>query len=432
METLKYRLEKEVPVLADVDLLVVGMGPGGLCAAVTAARKGLTVAAAEHYGSPGGMANVGEISPFMPNHCGSETLDRPLYVEWVNRMRSYLASPPPPTEVKRGDDRSIPRYYAMLATEDMLLEAGVKLFYHHTFFDVVKEGRRISAVIFTGKSGLSAIRAKMVIDSTGDGDVAAVAGCDYEFGNADGFCQPMTLCFKLSHIDRSRTPDRGTISELYCRAKEEGKIDCPREDVLFFSDFDGDVVHFNTTRVIRHDATNAEELSEAEIIARKQMREFLAFLRSSVPGYEQAEIHSVASQIGVRESRRILGLEYLTVDAFVRRARFADAIARVNYPIDIHNPSGTGTDLRMLGPEEFYEIPYGCIVPPSLDNLLMGCRAISVDHALHSSMRVMPPVCSIGQAAGMAATMALKSGRTPAELEGAKVREALKAFGANL
>ena len=432
METLKYRLEKEIPILADVDLLVVGMGPGGLCAAVTAARQGLTVAAAEHYGSPGGMANVGEISPFMPNHCGSEPLDRPLYIEWVNRMRNYLAFPPSPTAVKRGDDRSIPRYYAMLATEDMLLEAGVKLFYHHTFFDVVKEGKRISAVIFTGKSGLSAIRAKMVIDSTGDGDVAAGAGCDFEFGNADGYCQPMTLCFKLSHVDRSRTPDHRTISELYCRAKEAGKIDCPREDVLFFSDFDGDVVHFNTTRVIQHDGTNAEELSEAEIIARKQMREFLVFLRASVPGYEQAEIQSVASQIGVRESRRILGLEYLTIEAFERRAKFPDAIARVNYPIDIHNPSGTGTDLRMLGPEEFYEIPYGCIVPPSLENLLMGCRAISVDHALHSSMRVMPPVCSIGQAAGMAAAMALKAGCNPAELEGSKVRAALKAFGANL
>lgn len=378
------------------------------------------------------MANVGEISPFMPNLCGGEPLDRPLYVEWLNRMRGYLAMAPHPTAGEREEERNIPRYYAMLATEDMLLEAGVTLFFHHTFFDVIKAGKRIAAVVFSGKSGLSAIRAKMVIDSTGDGDVAAGAGCDFEYGNADGYCQPMTLCFKLSHVDRSRTPDRRTITELYCRAKAEGKIDCLREDVLYFSDFDADVVHFNTTRIIQHNGTNAEELSDAEIIARKQMREFLRFLRTSVPGYERSEIRSVASQIGVRESRRIRGLEYLTVDAFERRAKFPDAIARVNYPVDIHNPSGTGTDLRQLGPGEFYEIPYGCIVPPAVENLLMGCRAISVDHALHSSMRVMPPVCSIGQAAGMAAAMALKSGRTPAELAGSAVREALKTFGANL
>ncbi|MPM98351.1 hypothetical protein SDC9_145536 [bioreactor metagenome] len=347
-------------------------------------------------------------------------------------MRTYRSEGFAPSGVKRADDRNIPRYGAMLAVEDMLLEAGVKLFYHHTFFDVIKQGERISTVVFSGKSGLSAIRAKMVVDSTGDGDVAAKAGCDFEFGNEDGFCQPMTLCFKLSNVDKSRTPPRGEISAAYNRAKEEGRINCPREDVLFFGDFDSDVVHFNTTRVIKHDATNAEELSDAEIIARKQLREYLAFLRASIPGYEHAEIHSVATQIGVRESRRILGLEYLTVDAFDRRARFADAVARVNYPVDIHNPSGTGTIIRHLGPEEFYEIPYGCIVPPAVKNLLIGCRAISVDHALHSSMRVMPPVCSIGQAAGMAAAMSIRKECRPAELSGVEVRANLKKAGARL
>ena len=432
METVKYELKADVPVIADGDVLVIGAGPGGFCAAVTAARQKRSVALAEHYGSPGGMANVGEISPFMPNHCGEESLDKPVYIEWVNRMRAYQSAGFAPMEVKRADDRNVSRYGAMLAMEDMLLEAGVRLFYHHTFFDVVKQENRISAVIFSGKSGLSAIRAKIVIDSTGDGDVAAKAGCDYEFGNEDGFCQPMTLCFKLSHVDLSRTPARSEITRLYNEAKAAGRIDCPREDVLFFSDFDSDVVHFNTTRVIKHNATNAEELSDAEIIARKQLREYLAFLRSSVPGYEHAEIHSVAAQIGVRESRRILGLEYLTVEAFDRQARFKDAIARVNYPVDIHNPSGTGTEMRMLKPDEYYEIPYGCIVPPSVKNLLIGCRAISVDHALHSSMRVMPPVCSIGQAAGMAASMAVERGCAPEELIGEKVREALREFGANI
>lgn len=198
METVKYELKADVPVIADVDVLVIGAGPGGFCAAVTAARQKRSVALAEHYGSPGGMANVGEISPFMPNHCGEESLDKPVYIEWVNRMRAYQSAGFAPMEVKRADDRNVSRYGAMLAMEDMLLEAGVRLFYHHTFFDVVKQENRISAVIFSGKSGLSAIRAKIVIDSTGDGDVAAKAGCDYEFGNEDGFCQPMTLCFKLS------------------------------------------------------------------------------------------------------------------------------------------------------------------------------------------------------------------------------------------
>ncbi len=432
MKTVKYECKTDVPVIADVDVLVVGAGPGGFCAAVTAARQGRSVAIAEHYGSPGGMANAGEVSPFMINHCGDDSLDKPLYGEWVNRMRAYRSEGFAPEVIGRNKELVISRYEAMLAIEDMLLESGVKPFYHHTFFDVIQENGKISAVIFSGKSGLSAIRAKMVVDSTGDGDVAAKAGCDYEFGNEDGFCQPMTLCFKLSHVDKSRVPSRKEITELYHKAKAEGRIDCPREDVLFFSYFDADVVHFNTTRVIKHNATDTQALSDAEIVARKQLREYLAFFRASVPGYENADIHSVATQIGIRESRRILGLEYLTVDAFDRQARFEDAISRVNYPVDIHNPSGSGTVIRHLKADEFYEIPYGCIVPPAVKNLLVGCRAISVDHALHSSMRVMPPVCSIGQAAGMAAALSVARNCSPAELEGVQVRKALREFGANL
>ena len=158
METVKYELKADVPVIADVDVLVIGAGPGGFCAAVTAARQKRSVALAEHYGSPGGMANVGEISPFMPNHCGEESLDKPVYIEWVNRMRAYQSAGFAPMEVKRADDRNVSRYGAMLAMEDMLLEAGVRLFYHHTFFDVVKQENRISAVIFSGKYVVGVLR----------------------------------------------------------------------------------------------------------------------------------------------------------------------------------------------------------------------------------------------------------------------------------
>lgn len=434
MEKISYELKRNVPVVAEVDVLAVGSGPGGLCAAVTAARQGRSVAVAEHYGCPGGMAAVGEITPFMPNHSCGHPLDRPLYLEWINRMRSYLTLGLPATDLEgaKNSDRRVPKNLAMLAAEDMLLEAGVRLFYHHTAFDVVRKGDLIDAVVFHTKSGLVAIRAKMVIDSTGDGDVAVLAGCDFELGNADGYCQPMTLCFKLSGVDTARMPARSEINRLYNEAKARGEIDCLREDVLMFDDFEPDVIHFNTTRIVKHNAVDAADLSDAEILGRKQLRQYLAFLRSRVPGFEKAEIRSIATQIGVRESRRILGLEYLTVDAFERAAKFPDGIARVSYPVDIHNPSGTGTVIRHLPKDEYYEIPYGCIVPPSVRNLLVGSRCISVDHELHSSMRVMPPVCSIGQAAGMAAVMALESGCAPEKLEGSEVRKRLREIGANL
>ena len=147
-------------------------------------------------------------------------------------------------------------------------------------------------------------------------------------------------------------------------------------------------------------------------------------------GFEQARIHSIAHHVGVRESRRILGQVYQTVEDFKKAAKYPDGVVKVNYPIDIHNPSGSGTVLERLRPNDWYEIRYGTLVPRNTHDLLMGCRAISLDHALHSSARVMPPVCSIGQAAGMAAAMCVKQNAAPAELDGAAVRRALAAAGA--
>lgn len=191
-------------------------------------------------------------------------------------------------------------------------------------------------------------------------------------------------------------------------------------------------VHFNSTRIVRKSAIDGQELSEAELEGRRQVRELIAFLRAEIPGFEEARLQSVAHHIGVRESRRIRGRTFLTEEAFHRRARFEDAVSRVSYNIDIHNPSGTGTRLESMPPGEWYEIPYGCIVPQKCDNLLIGSRSISVDHAIHSSMRVMPPVISLGQAAGMAAVMSLETGIQPPALDGVELRQRLKVFGACL
>ena len=432
MEKISYELKRNVPVVAEVDVLVVGSGPGGLCAAVTAARQGRSVAVAEHYGCPGGMAAVGEITPFMPNHSCGHPLDRPLYLEWINRMRSYLTLGLPATDLEgaKNSDRRVPKNLAMLAAEDMLLEAGVRLFYHHTAFDVVRKGDLIDAVVFHTKSGLVAIRAKMVIDSTGDGDVAVLAGCDFELGNADGYCQPMTLCFKLSGVDTARMPARSEINRLYNEAKARGEIDCLREDVLMFDDFEPDVIHFNTTRIVKHNAVDAADLSDAEILGRKQLRQYLAFLRSRVPGFEKAEIRSIATQIGVRESRRILGLEYLTVDAFERAAKFPDGIARVSYPVDIHHAKGG--DCTMHFCDDSYDIPYRCLLPERVAGLLVAGRCSSMNHEAMASTRVMSTCMALGEAAGRAARLALKAGVQPADLDVEALRAELRATGAYL
>lgn len=436
METLSYRCDKAIPVIAEAEVVVVGGGPGGICASVMAARQGAGTLLVERYGALGGMASFGEVSPFMSNHLNGVTLDKPLYGEWVRKMWEYL-----PEEQRGGDfdgkiadslQRQISKDLAMLGAEDLCLEAGVRLLYHHNLVDVIMADGKIAAAVFSSKSGLVAVKGKMFIDATGDGDLAVFSGCEYELGNADGFCQPMTLCFKLSDVDAARMPDRAGINKIYDQAKADGEIDCIRENVLWFLTHEKDVIHFNTTRVVRKSGVNGVELSEAEIDARRQVREYLRFLRRHVPGFEKARVHSIAHHIGIRETRRVVGLIMQTAEDFTEARRYPDGIAKVRYPIDIHNPTGTGTVIKAMPEDKWYEISYRALVPRRSRNLLMGCRAVSLDHELHSSARVMPPVCSIGQAAGMAAAIAVKSGKAPAELDGAGIRARLAAAGADL
>ena len=438
MNTINYRLNRDIPVIAEPDVLIVGGGPGGLGAGVMAARQGARTMLVERYGCAGGTAVFGEITPFMCNHVEHLTLDRPVYVEWCRQMQKYRSDADKKREPFNPDldenifNRRISKDEAALAMEDLLLEAGVELLYHHELVDVVMKDGRIDAAVFSSKSGLCAIRAKVYVDSTGDGDLAVLAGAPFEFGNAEGLCQPMTTCFKLSGVDRSRMPEKAVINERYLAAVARGDIHCTRENVLFFNYIDEDVIHFNTTRVIKKSGVDARELSQAEIEGRQQVREFLRFLRAEIPGFENARIHSMAHHIGVRESRRILGEAFQTAEDFKTCAKYPDGIAKVRYQIDIHNPSGSGTTLVQMPPDEWYELRYGTLIPKGSRNLLMGCRAISVDHALHSSMRIMPPVCSLGQAAGVAAAVCAKRGCAPKELDGAEVRRLLAEAGARL
>ncbi|MBQ7396510.1 MAG: FAD-dependent oxidoreductase [Lentisphaeria bacterium] len=433
MNTLNYTVNRDIPVVESADVVVVGGGPGGVCAAVAAARNGVKTVLVERYGALGGMASFGEVSPFMSNHAHGKYLTKGIFQEWCSRMRKYLVS-----EIKEQKydesyidfySRIVDKNVSMLVLEELCLESGVKLLYHHNLSDVIMDGNKIEAAVFSSKSGYVAVKGKVFIDSTGDGDLAVLSGCEAMYGNEDGLCQPMTTCFKLSGIDRSRYPDRAGVNAIYDRLKAEGKINCPRENVLWFNTWIDETVHFNTTRIIKKSGVNAIELSEAEIEGRRQVREYYEFLKNHVPGCENARISSIAHHVGVRESRRIKGKIVQTVEDFDTAKKYPDAVAKGSYSIDIHNPSGTGTYLKKIAADDYYEISYRAIVPEKSVNLLMGCRAISVDHALHSSSRVIPPVCAVGEGAGTAAAMAVKSSVYPCDLDGKLVNAALKEKG---
>jgi len=408
--------QPDIPVLHDVDVLVVGGGPGGIGAAVAAARQGARTLLCERYGFLGGMASAGLISPFMPNGLKGQPFDTGIFRQWWDLMDAMGGM--------RGS--ALCHETAKLAAERLCLDAGVELLYHVQLDRPLMDGRRVDCVLMLGKSGLTAHRARVYVDCTGDADLAARAGCSFELGRPeDGYCQPMTTCFDLAGVDIDRMPDHKTINALYDKARAEGRLVCPRHNVLWFRTVEDDRIHFNTTRIVKHDATDTLSLSDAEIEGRRQIMDYVRFLREDVAGFENARLHAIAVNIGVRESRRVRGHAYLTREDFERASKFPDAVARVNYGIDIHSPTGGGTELVRLPQGEWYEIPYGCLVPVDCDNLLIGGRPISVDHAVHSSMRVMPPACTIGQAAGTAAAMAVQQGVTPGEIDGIEVRRRL-------
>lgn len=442
MSTVSYNVKKELPVIAETDVLVVGGGPGGFAASVMAARTGVNVILVERYGILGGMSAQGEVSPFMQNHQlfkgqnGENiwsALDRPLMQEWIKKMHSYF-----PVEMQKENSVDallfdIPKDISSLAIEDICLEAGVKIIYHHTLADVkMDDDGHITEAIFLSKSGFVAIRAKAFVDSTGDGDLSVLAGAPAEFGGETGYCQPMTTCFKIKGIDVDRIPEKADLNQRYLEAKARGDIDCPRENLLIFKNINKDVRHFNTTRIVKKSAVNGMELSEAELEGHRQVKELFRWFRETIPGYENSQLASFASHVGVRESRRIRGLNYITRENFEKVIKYDDAVARCNYGIDIHNPLGTGTEIKYMDCSDFYEIPFGCIVPENVKNLTVGSRCISVDHALHSSCRIMPIVVSIGQAAGVAAALSVKADVDVCTLDGRDVRKKLIELGANL
>jgi hypothetical protein len=443
-EMIKVDFPKEVPLAHEAEVLVIGGGPGGFGAAVAAGREGRDVLLIEHYGFLGGMATAGEVHPFMPNHVNGESMDKGIYTDWLERI--YSLGGGMARDAGWANNRGFDPNVARIAAEQLCREAGVRLVFHHRAAHVEKDGRDISAVVLHSKSGFTAARAKTYVDSTGDGDVAALAGCEFEYGGeGTPHAQPMTLCFKLK-VDPTDIPEefrekgvfawiaenRKAINEEYLKARSTGKTSNHRDNVLMFPAVDKYVVHFNSTRVIQKRGIDGVELSEAEIEGRKQMMELIDILKGTVPVFRNAKVYSVAPQIGVRGTRRIKGRAYVTRDDFVNCAKFPDGIARCNYPIDIHNPNGDGTEITKIPKDNWYEIRFGCLLPKDVDNLIMACRAISSDKAAHGSFRVMPPVCSIGQAAGTAAAMALEKSIPVCDVDGVEVKERLIANGRNL
>jgi hypothetical protein len=407
-------------MLEKYDVVVVGGGPGGVCAAVGAAKEGASVLLVERYGFLGGMATAGLVNPFMPYKVEGRKLTSAVFNEWLDRLEAMGA-------LAMGgqvfDDEEL-----KIVLDRLIQDYGVDMLLHSTFVGLDMDGQRIDRVHTMGKSGRIDLRGTVYVDSTGDGDLAAQAGAPIEMGRSqDNLCQPMTLCFRIGGV--SGEPGvhdlRKELTEIYLEAKAAGEVTNPREDILIFATLVPHIFHFNTTRVLQRDATDTLDMTAAEVEGRRQVAELLDLFRRRSPRFKDAYLVKMAAQIGVRESRRVMGEYVLNVDDVLEACKYKDGISRSRYPVDIHSPTGEGTVIQRLPPGEYYEVPYRCLVPQGVDNLLIGARCISSTHEAHSSLRVMPVVAGIGEAAGVAAAWAAQGGILPREVDGAKLKAAI-------
>ena len=397
------------------DVVVCGGGPGGVCAAVAARRLNMRVLLIERYGFLGGMATAGLVQPFMKFHAGGHQIIKGVFEEIRQRLierGGYVYD----SERRRG--HSVDAEVLKMVEQEICLENGVELLFHSFVRDVKYEGNNIKSVTAATKGGDITIDGKVFVDATGDGDIACLSGARFEKGRKeDGLTQPSTMFFEMSNVDEdelnkyldlekeSRSFDKTTKI-----ARARGDFNVPREDTLWFYTPHKGVVSFNTSRLVKYDATNPFDLTKMQIEGLKQVYEIAAYAKKYLPGFKNAYISKIAPNVGVRESRRIVGEYMLTAEDLMSVKEFPDRICRGSYDIDIHNPTGQGTTIIRIPEGESYTIPYRSLLVKDRNNLIMGCRAISATHEAHSAIRIQPIVMAIGQAAGTATALSLKKG----------------------
>lgn len=426
---------RALPVSTEVDVLVCGAGPSGFGAAVAAARAGASVLLLEQTSAVGGIATSGLMSHWTGDSEGP-ILDE-LRGRACDAARDYNYYG---AKVLKAQNIIHPEKTRLAMTE-MLEESGARVQLYTWVADVIKEGNRVSGVVTESKSGREAIFAKIVIDATGDGDVAAKAGAEYSKGReGDHAMQPVTVMFKVGGVamDRAVFPgefeDRIEVPNGEIQALGRAELPPPAGHVLLYPSTLPGVVTVNMTNATGIDGTSTADLTRGDLACRRQIPLIVDFLRRNAPGYENCYFLMAAPLLGVRETRHFEGLYTVTREDIEAARVFDDWVAtRCYFNFDIHHVAGPGLDEHGVQAEfrqrRKYTIPYRALVPRNVDGLLLAGRNISGTHVAHSNFRAMPVVLNIGQGAGAAAAVCVRDGVAPREAGVAKIQALLAEQG---
>ncbi|WP_251712234.1 FAD-dependent oxidoreductase [Lactococcus ileimucosae] len=450
------------------DVIVTGGGMSGVFAAIASARNGAKTLIIEQYGYFGGSLTANGVGPMMTFFAGEKQVIKGLGEEMVQRMVEKGYSP--------GHVLDSTNYISYLTPfsaeglkivlDEMVQEAGCDILFHTNLVSVEKTNSKISSITVLNKDGLTNLTAKYFIDATVDADLATEAGVPFQLGReSDQAMQPMTMNLKVYGVDTQelkntvlKDPEKFPrlnrnlnvmknteilsfigFDEEFKKAKKEGRLSIPREDILFFeTNVPGEFI-INTTRIINGSGVSAESLTRAEMLGRKQCAELFKFLVEDIPGFRNAKIVYTGPSIGIRGTRQIKGVYTLTNKDVLERTDFKTHIAHSGYPIDIHNPKGEGTvSVHSAQSEEiehekfdastfdsYYKIPYEIMITNELENLIVTGRCVSASFEAQAAIRTTPTMTALGQAAGLASVLALKENQSVKEVDVSALQDIL-------
>lgn len=456
----------------DFDVIVAGGGPAGIMAALAAAKVGAKVLIIEQNGFLGGASTAMSTGPISPFHFGNEQVIKGIPQQFMDELVSAKGSTGHMKTLDpygSGDSLGFfDREKYKLVAAMMLERAGVRMLFHSFISGVLVKDNTVTGVAVTNKSGNTTYSSAIVVDATGDGDVAVLAGAEYVKGeNESGLMQPCSAMFEMANVDEAKlykyildhpeefewktdvVPLRAYnarlkkdyfvvqgFKTLVQQAIDSGELQFGRNSLLMLNGVNQNSMHFNSTRVTGIDATDTEQLTKGELLGRKQIESVSEFCIKHVPGFEHSYVSRTSSYLGVRETRHIIGEYILNIQDVVEGRKFIDVVSRGYFPIDIHSYTGAqGYDEgggKWVPLKDTYDIPYRSLVPKKIDGLILSGRAISGTSGAHGSYRTQGGIMGIGQASGIAAALCALSHVRPRDLDVKKLQQTLLSFGASV